>query len=512
LRGQSILRNTVLLTLTNLALRSVSLLFQVYLAGAIGAVGMGKMQLVLTAGGFAMTLGISGSRVAAMNLTAEACGRNNPGERKAVILRCLLYGALTSSLAGALLLGLSRPLAVRFVRDLRVIPALQLTALSLPVNCLVAVLSGYFTARGRIRRLVEIEILERALTMLATVLLLKYWAAGQLQRICCSIIGGSTLATAVSLALLGALLWRELRCVSGRYAKPVLPRLLRLCLPLAFSDYLRSGLSTLEQFLIPRGLRRHGLHGDAALGNYGTISGMVFPVLMFPAALFYSLSDLLVPELSRCRVQGRRIRIRTVTARCLRLGLVFSAMVAGLTFVIAPALGQLLYGSRDAGRYLRIFAPMILLLYPDALTDGMLKGLGEQLASVRYNTLTAAADVVFLFCLLPIWGIGGFIFTFAVTHALNFALSLGRLIRVTGYRPDLQHLGKTAAVAVISVTLGLRLAPAAPLLPSLLLSAGVFLCLFFLLCRWIGVFRFRELRQYMPKKKKAPAAKRQQAR
>ena len=63
-------------------MRSVSLLFQVYLSGIIGAVGMGKMQLVLTAGGFAMTLGLSGIRVAAMNLTARYAGSGDYGAMK----------------------------------------------------------------------------------------------------------------------------------------------------------------------------------------------------------------------------------------------------------------------------------------------------------------------------------------------------------------------------------------------------------------------------------------------
>lgn len=40
------------------------------------------------------------------------------------------------------------------------------------------------------------------------------------------------------------------------------------------------------------------------MAGYGTIHGMVFPILMFPAAILYSVSDLLVPELSRCGPWG----------------------------------------------------------------------------------------------------------------------------------------------------------------------------------------------------------------
>ena len=88
----------------------------------------------------------------------------------------------------------------------------------------------------------------------------------------------------------------------------------------------------------------------------------------------------------------------------------------------------------EAGRLLRLFAPVALVLYLDALVDGMLKGLSEQVANVRYNTITSALDVALLFVLLPRYGLGGYVFTFIAAHLVNFALSLRRLLRVTGLR------------------------------------------------------------------------------
>lgn len=500
LHNRSILHNTLLLTLANLALRSVSLLFQVYLADVIGAAGMGKMQLILTAGGFAMTLGSSGVRVASMNLTAQEFGKGNlPGMRRA-ICACMVYSLICSVLAGSLLWALAPKIALTFVKDSSVVPAIGILALSLPVNCLVAVLSGYFTARGKIRPLVIIEVAERLCSIGITVLLLMFWAGEDVNRICCSVIGGSSLSTLASLLCMLFLLSGDLRHIPHEDI-PIWKRLFSLCVPLALSDYLRSGLSTLEQFLIPRGLSKaHGSY-DTSMADYGTISGMVFPVLMFPAALFYSLSDLLVPELSRCLVQKKFARIRYIVSRSLRVGTVFSAMVAGLMFLLAPSLGKRLYASESAGIYLRLFSPLVVMLYLDALTDGMLKGLGEQVASVRYNTVTAAMDVFLLWLLLPKWGIGGFFFSFTLTHAVNYALSIGRLCKVTGCTLQAEHTIKTILIVLCSAALTLRFAPADANLLSMLLSSCVFLALFFLLCFLSGTLCMHDLQQFLPEKK-----------
>ena len=71
------------------------------------------------------------------------------------------------------------------------------------------------------------------------------------------------------------------------------------------------------------------------------------------------------------------------------------------------------------------------MLYCDGVTDAMIKGLGQQKASVRYNILTNTMDVTFLYFLLPKYGIFGYFISFLVTHIINFWLSLRRLLRIT---------------------------------------------------------------------------------
>ncbi len=187
--------------------------------------------------------------------------------------------------------------------------------------------------------------------------------------------------------------------------------------------------------LIPRGLQAHGGSASASLAAYGTIHGMVFPVILFPTAFLHALIDLLIPELSRSSIRGRHERIVALTDHCLRMGAVFACVCAGLLHLFSIPLGQRLYRSAQAGFYIALFAPLVVILYLDAITDGLLKGLGEQLHSVRVNTLTSALEVTALVFLLPRCGVTGYFISFAATRFLNFLLSIARLLRVTGCRP-----------------------------------------------------------------------------
>ena len=149
----SIFRNALLLTAIDLLLRGISMSFQIYLSGVIGAAGLGLLQLVAAVGTLGMTLGLSGVRTAAMYLCAEEYGKRRPGGMRHVMRLCILWSSVFSILTAAALWGFSNQLAAVWLKDLRAASGLRILALSLPVECLVCVLCGYFTACGKLRRL-----------------------------------------------------------------------------------------------------------------------------------------------------------------------------------------------------------------------------------------------------------------------------------------------------------------------------------------------------------------------
>ena len=201
-------------------------------------------------------------------------------------------------------------------------------------------------------------------------------------------------------------------------------------LPLALADDLRTGINTAENLMVPR---RLALCGEIAnpLAAFGMVSGMVFPVIMFPAAILFGLNELLIPELARCRAGEQRTRIHYLVRRSLRVALVYGLVFAGLLVLLAEELCLWLYDSTDAAEQLRCYGLLVPMLYCDSVTDAMTKGLGQQNICVRYNIITSAMDVAFLYLLLPIWGMRGYFISFFVTHLVNFLLSLGRLLKIT---------------------------------------------------------------------------------
>lgn len=299
--------SALLLTGANLALRMVSMGFQVYLSGQIGAAGIGLLQLVMSVSMLAMTAGMGGIRTSTMYLTAEEVGRGRRQGVGRVLSACFLYSFLFSATVALLVYFCAPLLAEHWIGDTRTLPALRIFASFLPVVCLGGVMTGYFTAAGRIRELVAVEVLEQIISMAVTVVLLSQWAGGDPGRACCAVVGGSSAASLATLLCLLILRRREANRLPDRQEKPapVAGRLLRVALPLALADDLRMGISTVENLIVPRRLALFPQSAEP-LADYGIVCGMVFPTLMFPAAILFSLAELLVPELSRCAAGGRK--------------------------------------------------------------------------------------------------------------------------------------------------------------------------------------------------------------
>lgn len=478
-RTKPIFYRAMLLTGVNLLLRLVGTSFQVYLSRHIGAAGIGLLQLVLSVGNLAMVAGIAGIRTATMYLTAEELGRRNPQNVRQILSACFLYSILCSAaVAAGLFLG-APMLAAHWIGNPQIVPALRLFAVFLPAVCLSGVMSGYFTAANRIGTLAAVEVAEQLCSMAVTLVSLALWAGQDAERSCLCVVLGAGVSACVTLMLL---VWLRIREKPGcTDAFPVRRRLLHAAVPLAGADVVRSGIGTTENLLVPKRLALFQGECDP-MSAFGRVSGMVFPLMMFPACILFALAELLIPELARCNAAGKKERIGYLVQRGLWSAMLYGMFFGGLIFLWAEPLCIRLYHNLQAGSALRYYAVMIPFLYCDAITDAMTKGLGQQKICVRYNIITSLLDVVFLFLLLPVYGMKGYFFSFLVTHLINFLLSMRRLCIITDFRIPFAAPAFTASAGILAVWLSLQTGWNLLYIPT-----------FFLLLRLFGVAKKKDL-------------------
>ncbi len=433
---KKLMRDTALLTGSSLAMRSFALIFQMWLVSRIGAAGVGLYGLVGSVGFLAATVAISGIRFASTRIISEELGLQRAGGVGRAMRICMAYSLFFGGSSALILYLCAEPIGFLWVGDARTVLSLRILSLSLPFISLSSVMYGYFTACGRIFKAALVQVSEQLIRIGLVVAFLGFAPHGDLEKSCAAVSAGSTGAEIIAFVLMLSVFLGD-RKKHGKKSEPS-PRLsartLGVAFPLALSAYARSSLSTLEQLLVPRGLKKAGYTANGALAGYGTIQGMVFPIIFFPSCIITALAELIVPELTAAQVSGKKEKISRVVSALLRRSLGFSLFIGLMLFILSETLGKAIYKSEDAGYYIRLFSLLVPIMYMDMVTDGCLKGLGEHLWSMGFNIAEAIFGVVLVYTLLPRFALNGYIGILFFEEIFNFTLSIWRLSRVTEIR------------------------------------------------------------------------------
>ena len=83
--------------------------------------------------------------------------------------------------------------------------------------------------------------------------------------------------------------------------------MLGIALPVALSSYLRSGLMTLKNLLVPIQLQKYGMSAKEAVSAFGIVHGIVLPVILFPSSFLFSFTGLVIPELAEAHSKNAQI-------------------------------------------------------------------------------------------------------------------------------------------------------------------------------------------------------------
>ncbi len=450
------LLNGITLTATSFFLRWTNVIFNSYISKKLGTEGMGIYTLVQTLFGFAITFACSGINLGTTRLVSEALARGRIKEAKKAIKKCVVY-SLAFSLTAFLFLYLGASfLGDTVLGDQRTITSIKILSLSLPFISLSSVFSGYFSAARKAYKNASVVFIEQFTCISITVKAFSVFSGKGLEFACISVAIGTVAAEVISLLINFCLYLFDIKknsSASQRVGKNLSKKLFKISVPLALSTYVRSGLITVEHLLIPYGLRKNGSSLTASLSSYGLIQGMVFPIIMFPSSIIYSFAGLTVPELARYNELKEKNKINNAVTKILRYALIYSIGIAGIITCFSYEISLLFYGNTEAHQYIKLFAPLITIMYLDGAVDSILKGLNEQLHSMKINIADALLSVILVYTLIPKLGVKGYVAAIFVCEIFNCCMSMLRLIKICS--PEFSVVSfvfKPLAFIIISTT------------------------------------------------------------
>ena len=437
-RTKRFLRDGLILALSAVFMRTVGVLWNAYVSNTVGAESMGLLSLVMSVYGFSVTFACSGVGLGVTRTVSEALGRDDRVGAVRALRVALCYAFVFGFAATIFMFFGADFIGMTLLSDDRTVVCVRIISLSMLPISLSSVFGGYFNAVRRVYKSAFASIFEQFVRMLVCVVFFNLLLPKGVVGGCIAIVAGGTVAECSS-SIISALICvfdsrKHLRRVKQISKKvPFVVSLKRLCaisVPIAASTYIRSALVTLEHMLIPRALKRNGLSHSAALKSYGMLGSMVLPLVLYPASLTSAFASLLVPELAEAKARGEMSHISRAANKAIVVTFAFASCVAAVMISYSGSLGRVIYDSTEAGKYIRLLAPIIPIMYLDTVIDSMLKGLGYQVYTMTVNIIDAAISVVGVIILIPRMGILGYVILISVSEIINASASFYKLSEV----------------------------------------------------------------------------------
>lgn len=423
--------NGTILTGTALLMRFAALVFNVYISNQIGSEAVGIFSLVMSVYLFFITIATSGLNIAVTVIVSEKFAVNKDKIAIKAIRTCIFFSLLLGIAAGGLILLFSGFITDKCLHNMVSSKPLFYIAIGLPFIAMSSCINSYFTSVRKAYKNAITQVFEFTIKMIATVILLKINISKGVEYICIALIMADVISEICSFTLIFILYIIDIKLKKLSNVRSFGQRIniLKITFPVAITSYIRSGLSTLKQLIIPTQLEKSGLSCNNALSKYGIINGMVMPVVTFPTVLINSYSMLLIPEFSTYVAQKNYNAINYISNKIFKFTCSFSVCVCSIFLFFSNELGLVIYNNLETGYYFKILSPLIFFMYMDNIIDCILKGLNKQFGVMCCNILDLSVTTCFIYFLLPVYGINGYIASIFISELLNFSVSYFQMIK-----------------------------------------------------------------------------------
>ncbi len=509
-----IFSGVLILTLSNILVKAIGLLFKIPLQNLLGDEGMGYFNAAYSLYVWFYTLATAGLPVAVSILVSEDRAKGAGNVRRIFRTTMLLLCGIGLFCSSVLLLGASA--FANLIDSPATEAAIRVIAPTVFCACLAGGVRGYFQGCGNMRPTAASQVIEALGKLILGIVFAQYALrmAYALPLVAAYAISGITVGSAGSalFLLIRKLLFDQTPLPAAQTERQsrrsVVHALCARAIPITISASVMSLTNLIDVMLVIRRLRATGLTEDAAQAIYGNYTTLAVPLFNLAPVLVYPIAYAMLPMLSEAVAKGDLARQKTLRDTALRTASILMMPCAiGLSVMARPVL-LLLFSApsaQAAAPLLSILALSMLFVGMLAITNTCLQAYHKERLPI-YSMLTGAAVKLILSAVLigiPSVGIyGSPLGTFAcylVIICLNFFF----LYRTVGSLPSLYTLffkplfaacvcAFTARGAHLLLTAWLPSAPATLL--ALALAAGIY----FLVLLSIGGVTPEEIRM-LPK-------------
>lgn len=172
---------------------------------------------------------------------------------------------------------------------------------------------------------------------------------------------------------------------------------LAMSIPLCVNGFLTTGLSTISTLIVPRRLVAAGIQYNLALSLIGKFSGMAMTIICFPLIIIFSMSIVLLPDLSASINNNDYFALENRINQVIKISFLLGLSSLVLCLSIPKELGILFFKHNDLETYVKMGAFSTPFMYVAATEYSILNGINKQGVMLRNSILTCLLELILLY-------------------------------------------------------------------------------------------------------------------
>lgn len=426
---KTIVRGTLLLTITGFATRLLGFYNRIFLNRLIGVTELGIYQLIFPIYIFSYAVCAQGIALSLIKNIAYYSGKGD----RAACHKLFGYSVLITSMLGCFITSLimifANPISIYIIHNPSTAPLLRIIALALPFVSVKTCFNSYFVGLNMPFIQGTSHFFEQMVRIITSYILyiffFQIFAGARIAVI--AVVSGEILSSAYSFVYF---LVKTKGDIAGEKRKKhdnnrkLLCSLIKDAVPISINSISLTFLAAIEAILLPAMLVRYYSVSDDALYMYGVISGIVMPFILFPSTITNSLSTMLMPSVSSAYATsdaGKIEKARNNTiCFCSALGI-----ASWLCFLLFGELAcRITFNNDVAGELLSSIGFICPIIYLCNALSSILTGIGKTYTNLLYNLIAIVIRLFIIAYYVPTHGIYAYIFAIVISYSLQDILMI----------------------------------------------------------------------------------------
>ena len=428
---KSIIKGTLILTVTGLITKILGFYNRIFLTRLIGVIELGKYQLIFPLYMFVFACCSQGISTTLTKQVSYYHGKKEIKKADYIFRLSVIIAVSLSTLSAIIIYINSNLISYKLLKNTDCAKLLQIICIAIPFVALKSCINFYFIGIGKPGAHGFSHLFEQ---------IIRISAAYVLSLIVISQNVNSTLAVIavvigeISAALAAVFIYFNYKSMNKRNSlfnikndkTKVIKYFAKDAVPITINNICFTLFSTLEAVIMPAMLFKFYQNSDKALEMFGIITGIVIPFILFPATITTSLSTMLLPAVSYANAKNDKSKINKALKECIFFCMLLGLIASLCFYIFGEAICSFAFKSKEAGKLLKKLCLLCPLIYTSGNLTSVLNGIDKALFALTANIIAITIRIAFNLFLVPRYGLNAYALGMFVSYMiLNLIMLTG---------------------------------------------------------------------------------------